>query len=607
MPNSFLVLPKISPKSIRLTALLLLSPLFFYGQSLTGLWVGGLSNDSSTARKDQSFEIVLTESLGKVFGFSRNEFIVDDTLYYVLKKVRGTIKGEVCEVVDEEIVSYNFPGRLDKGIKVTSTFTRNKKDSTWSLDGSWKTNATKKYYAVTGKVNLSEEKDLTASKIFPHLEEVNMANDVAFYRDRKEGTPIARIVKPEKIKTEYSSKLDLIRISKEVIVSLANPDLERAETIPPVVAVSKPTIDVQKTDKKIIAAGTIDITPAAVTKSIAENKIPEQEIVAVVKPSLELSKTDTKNIPAVSVSLSPAAVTKSIAENKIPEQEIVAVVKPSLEFSKTDTKNIPAASVNLTPAAVTKSFAENKILELAKTTGVPKETGSVETNNKTTNTINPVSENKMGKTEPVAKNTTKQETIIQKQGDNTTKNLEDKKSVVKTTSSVNANPVVESKTSSFVSAIPDVKNNTSAEKKEVNTLPVAAISPEDKKLGVDLISKFALVGGRKTEFSQIVSFKSDSLELSLYDNGEIDGDTVSVFMNGEMFMYKQGLKASAIKKTIYITKSNEDFTLLLFAENMGKYPPNTGLLVVHDGDDVYNLRFNSDFQKNTGIVFRRKR
>ena len=563
MPNSFLVLPKISPKSIRLTALLLLSPLFFYGQSLTGLWVGGLSNDSSTARKDQSFEIVLTESLGKVFGFSRNEFIVDDTLYYVLKKVRGTIKGEICEVVDEEIVSYNFPGRLDKGIKVTSTFTRNKKDSTWSLDGSWKTNATKKYYAVTGKVNLSEEKDLTASKIFPHLEEVNMANDVAFYRDRKEGTPIAKIVKPEKIKTEYSSKLDLIRISKEVIVSLANPDLERAETIPPVVAVSKPTIDVQKTDKKIIAAGTIDIAPAAVTKSIAENKIPEQEIVAVVKPSLELSKTDTKNIPA--------------------------------------------ASVNLTPAAVTKSFAENKILELAKTTGVPKETGSVETNNKTTNTINPVSENKMGKTEPVAKNTTKQETIIQKQGDNTTKNLEDKKSVVKTTSSVNANPVVESKTSSFVSAIPDVKNNTSAEKKEVNTLPVAAISPEDKKLGVDLISKFALVGGRKTEFSQIVSFKSDSLELSLYDNGEIDGDTVSVFMNGEMFMYKQGLKASAIKKTIYITKSNEDFTLLLFAENMGKYPPNTGLLVVHDGDDVYNLRFNSDFQKNTGIVFRRKR
>ncbi len=677
MPNSFLVVPKISRKSLKLTTLLLLSPLFFLGQSLTGLWVGALSNDSSTARKDQSFEIVLTESLGKVFGFSRNEFIVDDTLYYVLKKVRGTIKGDICEVVDEEIVSYNFPGRLDKGIKVTSTFSRNKKDSTWNLDGSWKTNATKKYYAVTGKVNLSEEKDLTASKIFPHLEEVNMANDVAFYRDRKEGTPIVRIVKPEKIKTEYSSKIDLIRDSKEVIVSLTTPDMERAETIPPVVAVSKSTIDIQKTDTKLIVAGPVDITPVAVTRTIAENKIPEQEIVAVVKPSLELPKTDTKNIPATSINLSPELANKTIAENNIPEQEIVAVIKPSLKLSKTDTKNIPATSVNLLPAITNKTIAENKIpeqeivavvkpsMELSKTdtknipatsvnltppiankriaqnkipdvtkttgktisenlinekvskvdpiakTGSLKEIESVETNNKVTNTINPLSENKIGKTEPVAKNIVKQESVIQKQTDNNPiKNQDDKRNIVKTNSSVTAvstNPATGSKTPALVSTINDVKITTTAEKKEVNTAPVAAISPEEKKPAVDLIAKFALVGGRKTEFSQIVSFKSDSLELSLYDNGEIDGDTVSVFMNGEMFMSKQGLKASAIKKTIYITKSNEDFTLLLFAENLGKYPPNTGLLVVHDGDDVYNLRFNSDFQKNTGIVFRRKR
>ncbi len=116
----------------------------------------------------------------------------------------------------------------------------------------------------------------------------------------------------------------------------------------------------------------------------------------------------------------------------------------------------------------------------------------------------------------------------------------------------------------------------------------------------------AVISGRKSEFTQAVNFKSDSLVLSLYDNGEIDGDTVSVYLNGEVIMARQGLKASAIKKTIYITNENEDFTLVLFAENLGKYPPNTGLLVVHDGDDVYNLRFSSDFQKNAGIVFRRK-
>jgi hypothetical protein len=78
-------------------------------------------------------------------------------------------------------------------------------------------------------------------------------------------------------------------------------------------------------------------------------------------------------------------------------------------------------------------------------------------------------------------------------------------------------------------------------------------------------------------------------------------------MNGEVIMARQGLKASAIRKTIYVSPGqNGDFTLVLFAENLGKYPPNTGLLVVHDGDDVYNLRFSSDFQKSSGIVFRRK-
>jgi hypothetical protein len=74
-----------------------------------------------------------------------------------------------------------------------------------------------------------------------------------------------------------------------------------------------------------------------------------------------------------------------------------------------------------------------------------------------------------------------------------------------------------------------------------------------------------------------------------------------------VLMARQGLKASAIRKTIYISQANEEFTLVMFADNLGKYPPNTGLLVVHDGDDVYNLRFSSDFQKSSGIVFRRKK
>ena len=117
----------------------------------------------------------------------------------------------------------------------------------------------------------------------------------------------------------------------------------------------------------------------------------------------------------------------------------------------------------------------------------------------------------------------------------------------------------------------------------------------------------ALVKERKTAPPQEVNFKSDSLELALYDNGEVDGDTVSVLMNGEIILAKQGLKTSAIKKTIYIQPGTDEFTLVLYAENLGKYPPNTGLLVVHDGEERYQVRFSADLQQNASVIFRRKK
>ena len=451
-------------KQIKLTALFLLSPLFFFAQSLTGLWTGALSNDSSTVRKDQSFEIALTEYRGKVYGYSRSEFIVNDTLYYIVKRVKGTIEGDVCEVTDDDIIAYNFRGKLDKGVKVISTFRRNQSNSNWYLDGTWKTNATRKYYSVTGKVGLQNEKDLNASKLFPHLEELNIAKDVAFYKEFKEKGEeqvIVRVAHPEKIKTEYNDRPQPIITNNEIAIVLAKPILQK------------------------VVAGPVTISSAE-TNDVHE-------------------KTELIIIPEK---------TNSSASSKLVEE-------------KKETKAIPSVKAEVR------------------------------------------------KEQPVVKNQpppTKQPVVLEKKPETKTITV----------------------------------NNPISEKKEpvVIVLPVI---PEEKKPAVDVMAKSAVIEGRKSEFSQVVNFKADSLELSLYDNGEIDGDTVSVFMNGEVLMASQGLKASAIKKTIYITKANEEFTLVMFAENLGKYPPNTGLLVVHDGDDIYNLRFSSDLQKSAGIVFRRKK
>lgn len=544
-------------KRFKLSVVLLFFPLFFFGQSLTGLWTGALSNDSTTVRKDQLFEIALTEYRGKVYGYSRSEFIVNDTLYYIVKRVKGTINGDVCEVVDDDIIAYNFRGKLDKGIKVTSTFRRNGNDSAWYLAGTWKTNATKKYYSVTGKVDLGQEKDLTASKIFPHLEELKKADEVAFYKERNETAPVVKIAKPQRIKTEYSFSADPVDP-----IAIAAPDLQRAETelVAP---------DVKKSNEELTRTKTKEIAPGpSIAVNAPDLKRAETELVApdIKKSGDELTRTKTKEISA------GPSIAVNAPDLKRAETELVApdVKKPGDELARTETKNIDA-SVALKPTASSKTVAINKPVIQDKPT-----------------TTNPQPEKKQAVSAPIAKNTAKP--------NNTAAN----NAVVKT----NTPPV---NNSSKVSTSPV---NTEVKKTETSAItqnPKPVIT-EPKKTVEELTKNVTTIAGRKSEFSQEVYFTADSLQLALYDNGEIDGDTVSVIMNGETIMAKQGLKASAIRKTIYIKPgSEEDFTLVLFADNLGKYPPNTGLLVVYDGEEIYHLRFSSDFQKSSGIVFRRKK
>jgi hypothetical protein len=612
MPSCFFNLQGRNLKPVKLAALLLLTPLFFYGQSLTGLWTGALSNDSTTVRKDQLFEIALTEYKGKVYGYSRSEFIVNDTLYYIIKRVKGTINGDICEVTDDDILAYNFRGKLDKGIKVTSTFKRNGSDSAWYLAGTWKTNATKKYYSVTGKVDLGQEKDLTASKIFPHLEELKIADEISFYKERNEAPVVARLAKPQRVKTEYTFNND-----PAPAPAVAAPELVRAdpESLGP--DLKKPENALTKTQTKEIAnqSGTLSVAapelvrtdpeamgpdlkkPDAVTTKTQTKEISNQSTALTVaapelvrtdpeatgpdlkKPDAALTKTNSKSINGSNTNIKVAAPAVQRADPELKEPE---VKRNEVAVNRTETKNVDGSTVALQPAASSKTAAVNKPVQAPV---------------KTDNALNT--------------NATKNNTVAAAGSNN------NPTAVPKTTAAVN--PPASSKTQSVTAQNQPVANN--------NTLKAPLPSPAEQhkhteaarpasapvvmapqKTIEELTKNVATIAGRKSEFSQVVDFKADSLVLSLYDNGEIDGDTVSVIMNGETIMAKQGIKASAIRKTIYIQPGqNEDFTLVLFADNLGKYPPNTGLLVVHDGEDVYHLRFSSDFQKSTGIVFRRKK
>ena len=112
---------------------------------------------------------------------------------------------------------------------------------------------------------------------------------------------------------------------------------------------------------------------------------------------------------------------------------------------------------------------------------------------------------------------------------------------------------------------------------------------------------------RKTQIIRRINFASDSIVINLYDNGEVDGDTISVFLNGKAILSKQGLTATAITKTIYANELGDSSELVMYAENLGRIPPNSGLLVIRAGYERYQVRFTGDLENSSAVILKRRR
>lgn len=145
----------------------------------------------------------------------------------------------------------------------------------------------------------------------------------------------------------------------------------------------------------------------------------------------------------------------------------------------------------------------------------------------------------------------------------------------------------------------------------VNTAPLAADTPVNDSAAIKNAAQLqALVANlekRETVVSREVEIESDSVRISFYDNGDIDGDSISVFVNKLPILTKKSLTAQALN--IYLTLDSTKGTneITMFAENLGKYPPNTALMVVNDGDRRHEVYLSSSLTQNASVRLRRKK
>lgn len=322
-------------------------------QDVSGLFSGILVNDST--KKIQNYELALSEYKGKITGYAYTTFVVNDTFYYSVKRIKATKENGTLIVEDVKLLANNFPTERSKGVRVLNTIPLPQQDSIMELKGTWRTNQTRVYYSIHGALDLKKNNDSLRSPLISHLYDLNI--------------------------------------------------LER----PGSVFVSK---TVREKDK---AKTAIESKPLKESKSVKESL--------------------------------------STKESKL----------------KSATDLATAKSKDVVPTTVP---AEN----------------------------------------------------------------------------------------------------------------------------------------RSTKVLQTIDVVTDSLVLSFYDNGIVDGDTISVNFNGQTVISKTKLTAVAAKQSLLLRSADTDtYQLTLIAENLGSIPPNTGLLVVQDGNTKYDIHFTADLQNNAAVVFRRKK
>jgi hypothetical protein len=112
---------------------------------------------------------------------------------------------------------------------------------------------------------------------------------------------------------------------------------------------------------------------------------------------------------------------------------------------------------------------------------------------------------------------------------------------------------------------------------------------------------------RKPIVNRVLEVESDSLRLSFYDNGEIDGDSISVFVNNQIALSHQGLDARAFNLFLRLDSTREINEVSMFAENLGRIPPNTALMVLTDGKNRYEVFMSSSLTENATIQIKRKK
>jgi hypothetical protein len=149
---------------------------------------------------------------------------------------------------------------------------------------------------------------------------------------------------------------------------------------------------------------------------------------------------------------------------------------------------------------------------------------------------------------------------------------------------------------------PRVTNKPPVVKKEESTKTKPSEIPEIKN-AAPITSPVAKYEPRRKDIVKTIPIIEPTFKVDFYDNGEIDGDSITVFYNNKVLLSHKMLTTKPISLTLALDENVKENMITMYADNLGSIPPNTALMVVTDGDKRYEIRMTSDTEKSGSVVF----
>jgi hypothetical protein len=136
----------------------------------------------------------------------------------------------------------------------------------------------------------------------------------------------------------------------------------------------------------------------------------------------------------------------------------------------------------------------------------------------------------------------------------------------------------------------------------IKPMKIDSIKP-DKKITAPVIIPKVLTS-RQNQLVKTITVNTNEIELDIYDDGTIDNDTVSVFLDKKMVIAHAMLTDRPIVMKVHLDEDDDYHEVVMVADNEGTIPPNTSLMIVKAGDKRYEVRIVSTEQKNATVIFK---